>query len=135
MSRGRVRLERDDTDQVVLSAPAEQRPLRSAHKEVRRAGDGPRARRRPTGAGRQLGARNRRRSLLHGLCRPSVARFGAVARCANRRNERVVAGDAASSGLGPSREVSDPLRPYQPFRRCGCFSLCPEGDELEACST
>jgi len=39
-----------------------------------------------------------------------LARFGAVARCADRRNEHVVDGDATSSDLGLSLEVSNWLR-------------------------
>ena len=42
----------------------------------------------------------------------SVVRFGTVGAARDRRNERVVGGDAASSGLRPTREVSNRLRPF-----------------------
>jgi hypothetical protein len=45
------------------------------------------------------------------FCRPSVARLGAVALCATVVTSAWSLATAASSGLGPSREVSNRLRP------------------------
>ncbi len=63
---------------------------------------------------------------------PSVVRFGAAGYLPNRSRARVALCAVASSGLGPSRVSQIGCDLNQPCRR-GCFLLCPEGDELEAC--
>ena len=56
-------------------------------------------------------------------------------RMPNRRDTRVVAGAVASSGLRPSREVANCLRP-EPASGCfeGALRCGPWGEQLEACS-
>jgi hypothetical protein len=122
-------------DQVFLSAPAEQPPLRSAHEDIRRARDGPQRVDLPIGAAATA-------RFEESPQKPLVVCAGPRWRASVRwRSAPAVVTSAwspatlprvASGRLGRSPVGCDP---YQPFRRCGRFSLCPGGDELEACST
>lgn len=112
MSRGRVRLERDGHGSGVVPVGAGgSRPLRSAHEEVRRAGDSPEHVDVQWRCGDSSWRGIAHTAFERFFCRPSVARFVGGGAMRDRGNERVVAGDAASSGRGPSREVSNRLRP------------------------
>ena len=63
---------------------------------------------------------------------PSAVRFDAAGVVPNRSGEHMVAGAAASSGLRPSREVPNRLRPSPTVRVEGASCCGPQGEQLEA---